>query len=58
MYWYGENEKLNRKSDIAYVKKNFPDTKFRMISQMDHGEYCMVQSEKFAMDLIKISYKV
>lgn len=22
MYWYGENEKLNRKSDIAYVKKN------------------------------------
>lgn len=38
-----------------FVKELFPDIKFRKIDNMNHGQYCLSQPEKFAEDLIKIS---
>ena len=52
-YWYAEKEKKARKWDIDYVKKIYPQTKFRELPGLDYGEYCMMYPQKFAKDIIE-----
>ncbi len=52
-YWYGEKEKKASMWDIDYVKKIYPQTEFRELSGLDHGEYCMMYPQKFAKDIIE-----
>ena len=53
-YWYGQVEKKARKLDIAWVKKHIPGVRFREIPGMDHGQYALMQPNKFAEDLRRI----
>lgn len=50
-YWYGEDEKNERKLDISYVKRHIPGIKLREIKGMAHGQYAVSCPEQFADDL-------
>ncbi len=50
-YWYGEKEKEERKTDIAYMKKHIPHVIFREIPEMKHGQYVMTMPKRFCEDL-------
>lgn len=56
-YWFGEEEKKARAWDIAYVKRNFQAARFRGISGMNHGEYCLMSQKEFADDMIDFIHK-
>ncbi|MDO4650590.1 MAG: alpha/beta hydrolase [Eubacteriales bacterium] len=53
-YWYGEDEKKDRKLDLRYVKRHIPNVKFRMIPNMTHGQYVCSEPEKFSRTLKKV----
>ena len=36
-YWVAEKEVKDRKADVAYIKKSFPQTIFRKIKDVGHG---------------------
>ena len=50
-YWYGEQEKKARKWDIAYIRKNFPDTFFVENKGQDHAEFFTLHPEEFCEKL-------
>ena len=50
-YWYGEQEKKARKWDIAYIRKNFPDTVFVENKGQDHAEFFTLHPEEFCKRL-------
>ena len=52
-YWYGEKEKKARARDMDYVKRIYPQTEFRELPGLDHGEYCMMHPQEFAQDIIE-----
>ena len=56
-YWYGQQEEKDRAWNIAYVKRIFPDTKFREIKQMGHAEYSLLHQNIFTADLLEIMNK-
>lgn len=56
-YWYGDEEKKERKADIAYISKNFPDTKFVENKGMGHAEYFTLHPEKFCEQLLAVISK-
>lgn len=47
-YWLAETEIKARKWDIAYMRKHFPDTKFRRFRSIGHGGLAVLQPDKFA----------
>jgi pimeloyl-ACP methyl ester carboxylesterase len=51
-YCYGEKERRAREWNIAYMKKKFPEARFRLIPGMDHGEYCLMHQKDFANDVM------
>ena len=46
-YWYGDDEKKERKRDIRFIKAYFPQTRIHGIPRMAHAELVMVHPEKF-----------
>lgn len=52
-YWYGDEEKDERKSDIAYIKRIFPNVKLVENSGMGHAEYFTLHPREFCTQLIQ-----
>jgi len=46
-YWVADKEVKERRWDIAYIRKHFPQTKFRKIRDTGHGGLAPFQPEKF-----------
>lgn len=46
-YWYGDDEKRSRRSDIRFIKRYFPQARIHGIPKMEHAELVMVHPEKF-----------
>ena len=46
-YWYGDDEKKDRRRDIRFIKQYFPQTRIHGIPKMAHAELVMVHPEKF-----------
>ena len=47
-YWVAEKEVKDRRGDVAYIKENFPDTKFIKIKAVGHGGLAPFNPERFA----------
>ena len=52
-YWYGSEEKNERKADIAYIKKTFPSTSFVENFGMGHAEYFSLHPKEFCAQLMQ-----
>ena len=50
-YWYAKAEEKDRKSDIAYIKKNLPQTVFKVFKDIGHGGLAALKPELFAEEL-------
>ena len=46
-YWYGDDEKKDRRRDIRFIKGYFPQTRIHGIPKMAHAELVMVHPGKF-----------
>ena len=46
-YWYGDDEKKNRRRDIRFIKHYFPQVRIHGIPKMAHAELVMVHPEEF-----------
>lgn len=46
-YWYGDDEKKDRRRDIRFIKRYFPKARIHGIPKMAHAELVMVHPEKF-----------
>lgn len=46
-YWYGDDEKKDRRRDIQFIKHYFPQTRIHGIPKMAHAELVMVHPEEF-----------
>ena len=47
IYWYGEEEKKARRSNIRFIKRYFPQMRIRGIPKMDHAELMMMYPQEF-----------
>ena len=47
-YWYAKNEEKERKRDIAYMKRRFPQTAFDILPDLGHGGLVLLKPELFA----------
>lgn len=46
-YWYGDDEKKDRKRDIQFIRHYFPRARIHGIPKMAHAELVMVHPEEF-----------
>lgn len=46
-YWYGDDEKRERRSNIRFIKRYFPQARIHGIPKMAHAELVMVHPEEF-----------
>ena len=46
-YWYGDEEKKDRRSDIRFIKHYFPQARIHGIPKMAHAELVMISPEEF-----------
>jgi len=46
-YWVAEKEVKDRKADVAYIKKTFPQMIFRKIKDVGHGGLAPFNPELF-----------
>lgn len=53
-YWYGAEEKKQRKLDIAYMKKTFPDIELVENPGIGHGEFFTLHPEEFCTQLMAL----
>ena len=51
-YWYARGEEKERKWDIAYIKRRFPQTEFEVLPELGHGGLILLKPEWFA-DMIR-----
>lgn len=51
-YWYARGEEKERKRDIAYIKRRFPQTEFDILPDLGHGGPVLLKPELFA-DMIR-----
>lgn len=51
-YWYGDEEKKERKADIAYIKNAFPQIVLIENPGMGHGEFFTLHPKEFCRQLI------
>ncbi|HHX13627.1 MAG TPA: hypothetical protein GX726_01575 [Clostridiales bacterium] len=52
-YWYGEEEKVVRRSDLAYAKKTFPRIRAKEFQGLTHGELVMMFPEHFHREVLR-----
>ena len=52
-YWYSGAEKKDRKGDIAYIRRTFPQTVFRMFDNIGHGGLAALKPELFTRELVE-----
>ena len=53
-YWYADKEEKDRKWDIRYIKKNFPNTVFRKFENVGHGGMALQYRELFTQEINKL----
>lgn len=53
-YWYAKTEEKDRKLDIRYIKKQFPDTVFRVFEEVGHGGLAALKPELLALELERV----
>lgn len=46
-YWYGEDEKRDRRGNIRFIRRYFPQIDLREIPKMAHAELVIVHPEDF-----------
>ena len=46
-YWYGEDEEKDRRSNIRFIRRYFPQIQFRAFPKMAHAELVIVHPEEF-----------
>ena len=46
-YWYGDDEKKDRRSNIRFIKRYFPQARIHGIPKMTHAELVIVHPEEF-----------
>lgn len=46
-YWYGEDEAGDRRGNIRFIKRYFPQARIRVIPKMAHAELVLVHPEAF-----------
>ena len=46
-YWYGDEEKKDRRSNIRFIKHYFPQARIHGIPKMAHAELVMISPEEF-----------
>ena len=46
-YWYGADEKKDRKSNIRFIQSYFPQIQLREFPNMAHGELVIIHPEEF-----------
>jgi len=51
-YWYGDGEEKQRKWDIDYIRKVFPNTVFKKFDNAGHASLAPFQSERFVEAII------
>ena len=51
-YWYGDGEEKQRKWDIDYIRKVFPNTVFKKIDNAGHASLAPFQPERFVEAII------
>ena len=47
VYWYGEEEERDRRSNIRFISRYFPQAHIRSIPNMAHAELVMIHPEAF-----------
>ncbi len=47
-YWYGASEEKDRKWDIQYYQKHFPQAKFEKLEHVGHGGMASLHPDEFA----------
>ena len=47
-YWCAKNEEKERKQDIAYMKRKFPQTEFTKLPDLGHGGLVLLKPEVFS----------
>ena len=53
-YWIAEKEINDRKADIAYIRKIYPNTRFRVIKNVGHGGLAPYKPKKFVRGITKL----
>ena len=53
-YWYAKAEEKDRKSDIAYIKKNLPQTVFKVFNNIGHGGLAALKPDLLAEELTRV----
>ena len=46
-YWYTKDEEKERKKDIEYVKRQFPQTEFEVLPELGHVGLILLKPELF-----------
>lgn len=46
-YWYAKNEEKERKLDIDYMKRKFPQTAFTVLPELGHAGLVLLKPELF-----------
>ena len=46
-YWYGEDEKRDRRSNISFIKRYFPQIRLCEFPKMAHAELVIIHPEEF-----------
>lgn len=54
-YWCARNEEKERKQDIAYMKRKFPQTKFTELPDLGHGGLILLKPELFSEMICQLS---
>lgn len=49
-YWYGEEEKRDRRDNLRFIQRYFPQVRLREIPKMAHAELVMMYPEAFCRD--------
>ena len=50
-YWYAKAEEKDRKWDIAYIRKYFPQAGFRVLEDIGHGGLAVLKPELLASEI-------
>lgn len=49
-YWYGADEKKDRKDNIRFIRRYFPQAEFREFANMAHAELVIIHPAEFCRD--------
>ena len=54
-YWFAKIEEKDRRGDIAYIRRNLPQTEFKVFEGIGHGGMAALKPDLLAAELIRIA---